>query len=1287
MGFGIKAEDSANLTADQQEKLAASLKRAAEDYQAGRFDRAVNAYEQAALLDGNREDLRQAVETARKMGEAQREALHRLPTDPRDQQRLFEVAYQASLQHQGKNNYQQAYNGLYQLWLTAGDYNGKTVAMLDRLDRQTQQQTRMAPDYQVASLASDTLDRSPVLPPTLEDAVMPADGIPVSTPSERRLHAELVSAQAAIQTGHLQDARRILEDILNSDPLNQDARRHLAWLDRVEIGQDAMENSGAQVEIRPLDEISQVAGRSDKAPVMVAQVPDDSSVVGSMAENGTTAIDDVTRLKVNYMLHQVEQHLDAGRLDQAQSMLNEALGIWPTNEQAARLKDRLDKQMNATSAAMQPAATASMAPAAMGAAEGTALGGPELFKQIDGMHRQASRDYHNGRLAEARALWSRILQLDPENRLAKTWIENTEAAYQEVLKQQTADKESAQMKESARQLLDAPISITTDREISLTDFMHLLSFATPVELQYYIAEGARAPIFGSFRDQPLRKVLDTVLEPAGLTWSINENNIITITQKLTIATFPLTPSQISQVRILLDSGQFQRLIWNQTEPPAEGVDITLDERVNMLMVTGSRLHIERVRNLLPSLQVATETDLVTRFYKIREADGPRIRALINSIIESKEDTIFGIERKIYIDGDDLIIRDTPENIKQIEDLLLDRGFIQMLTNEQIGIQAFSLVPKNVEAIKTDEVQVFTSRVVEAIKVFLYAQEGESRAAEEGRRLWFDEASLQLTIVDTPSNLQRVSEYINSLPQISEKSQQKVVRLRHAVAEELSASLLRILDLTDSGAGGAGGATGGESTVLRLRRGQERTFRNARIRLVRVDEGDVSDRNDDSAELSINTGVQINQTTVRELETQYVDDFEITAEDVLPSSGQPGDGTASIMIRYVPRIFAQQQQAVEQQLQTVQAAAQFGGPGAAAPTQLAPQQPAGGQTALEEQGITITPFGELNVLIIRYTNPLLFQEAIDLIEQLDQPIRQVEIETKFVEVNETRAKEIGGSLEIAGFGRGRDLDWTTQVINGRFAQETDELRSQFDTPLTNPFGPNFLQGTTVINAVIGNFPSVEYSLRMLEAQGVVNVVNGPKVTAIDGIEAEFRIETYITQGEEPADTTFAEIFNPIDTSTAQLADFDEATQNADLVGGVVLRVTPEITSADSILLRDLSAELIDFDRYLNQISRLTPQDLAGVTDQSTFVPVFGAQTINAVNLTPLLKRKKIVTDARIRNGGTIVIGGWTGERSEQRQSGIPVLQNMPYLGKILFSRQQWTRDRTTLLIFLTGNLVD
>ena len=71
----------------------------------------------------------------------------------------------------------------------------------------------------------------------------------------------------------------------------------------------------------------------------------------------------------------------------------------------------------------------------------------------------------------------------------------------------------------------------------------------------------------------------------------------------------------------------------------------------------------------------------------------------------------------------------------------------------------------------------------------------------------------------------------------------------------------------------------------------------------------------------------------------------------------------------------------------------------------------------------------------------------------------------------------------------------------------------------------------------------------------------------------------------------------------------------------------------------------------------------------------------------VRRRGLTTVARVRNHGTIVLGGWTGERSRTNDSGVPILRNLPYVGKLLFGRTSDKIDRTNLLIFLTCHLVD
>ena len=60
------------------------------------------------------------------------------------------------------------------------------------------------------------------------------------------------------------------------------------------------------------------------------------------------------------------------------------------------------------------------------------------FMEINELHKRALEYYDHGDLGKARALWNRMLEIDPSNKLAHTWLENTEEAYQ----RQAADRQT-----------------------------------------------------------------------------------------------------------------------------------------------------------------------------------------------------------------------------------------------------------------------------------------------------------------------------------------------------------------------------------------------------------------------------------------------------------------------------------------------------------------------------------------------------------------------------------------------------------------------------------------------------------------------------------------------------------------------------------------------------------------------------------------------------------------------------------------------------------------------------
>jgi Flp pilus assembly secretin CpaC len=599
----------------------------------------------------------------------------------------------------------------------------------------------------------------------------------------------------------------------------------------------------------------------------------------------------------------------------------------------------------------------------------------------------------------------------------------------------------------------------------------------------------------------------------------------------------------------------------------------------------------------------------------------------------------------------------------------------------------------------------------------------------------------MTIIDTPTNLARVGNYLNSLPELRRRRQQQVVFLEHAVAESLASDLVSILGLR----GALAGVETGETVVRRLRRGEEFTFRDLRIRAVRMDENDVNDRLDDSVELNIISGTQSSNINLRELDTTFYENYEITAQDIqaTDSTQNPGEGVARILIRYVGSA-AERERLAEEEIQAE-------------------------QEISEEEGVSIFPFGQLNALIIRYDNPAVLQDILELIGQLDLPTPQVEVETRFVQVNEQRAREFSANFGLENLVNGQNLNTDFFNFNAGFARATDEIRDAGDFPLENPWAANLLNSSTTLDFILGTgVPGLSFQLRMLEAEGVLNIVNGPKVTMLDNEEGEFRIERgspypqtspigqitpFVGPGEREIGQTT--ISNAFATSTDENLEFETGQSLGNRVSAVVLLVTPQVTSEKSIIF-EITAEILDLDNFIGsqifagsdpftQQINAVDNDLraAAVREQERLVASHlkmladleaagfdtgagfadAANTLLATSLDGLAEivsaanpfdfqsraranasgtisqvgmfspgqvlrtRKLINTRARTSDGGTIVLGGWTGERTIESTSGVPVLRNMPYIGKLFFSRNARSSDRTTLLIFLTAHIID
>src|SRR5262249_46638536 len=108
-------------------------------------------------------------------------------------------------------------------------------------------------------------------------------------------------------------------------------------------------------------------------------------------------------------------------------------------------------------------------------------------------------------------------------------------------------------------------------------------------------------------------------------------------------------------------------------------------------------------------------------------------------------------------------------------------------------------------------------------------------------------------------------------------------------------------------------------------------------------------------------------------------------------------------------------------------------------------------------------------------------------------------------------------------------------------------------------------------------------------------------------------------------------------------------------GVILNVTPRVNDSGLVLL-DISQE---------------------VSDVST-------TTSSAIN-SPTIAERKIASSIAVQDGQTIALGGLIRDKDTQEKTGIPYLNDIPYLG-FLFGNTNGEHDRTELLVLLTPRVV-
>lgn len=292
----------------------------------------------------------------------------------------------------------------------------------------------------------------------------------------------------------------------------------------------------------------------------------------------------------------------------------------------------------------------------------------------------------------------------------------------------------------------------------------------------------------------------------------------------------------------------------------------------------------------------------------------------------------------------------------------------------------------------------------------------------------------------------------------------------------------------------------------------------------------------------------------------------------------------------------------------------------------------------------------SAIVDKRTNTVILTDTEDkisefrrLIDQIDIPIRQVLIEARIVIANTDFRKEIGARWGVQGkrsVGGGdqvgftgslegfkdpnNPINWTNGVANSEILVDGKSLA--VDLGVANP------SGSFALELLSGN-TFLDLELSALENEGSGEIVSQPKVLTGDKQKAMIKTGTEIPYEESTS-------------SGATSVEFKEAV--------LKLEVTPQITP-DGRIIMDL----------------VVAQDSVG-----DLLPTGE----------PVIDVTQIETQAIVGDGQTLVLGGLFQMETVKNVEKVPLLGDIPYLGR-LFRHDINDIQKREILIFITPKILN
>lgn len=271
--------------------------------------------------------------------------------------------------------------------------------------------------------------------------------------------------------------------------------------------------------------------------------------------------------------------------------------------------------------------------------------------------------------------------------------------------------------------------------------------------------------------------------------------------------------------------------------------------------------------------------------------------------------------------------------------------------------------------------------------------------------------------------------------------------------------------------------------------------------------------------------------------------------------------------------------------------------------------------------------EINA-IIAIGEPTVIKGIKRIIDELDKEKFQVYVQARIVQINKNNSESIGVKY---GFAAGGVTATGLYAMSANFGDAGATAAAA-----TSVLGYLGAVGSTAKKAL-----TLGATLDFLESKGASNTVSTPSILCVNNKESSIYVGKTISVSSGSTTGTVG--------TTASFKREDV---------GLTLKIKPRVSSMDKVTL--------DVETVLENV----------VDDGS-----------NNATGQPVTSKQEVKTQAILRHGENIIIGGLVRSYESKTKSKIPLLGDIWILGDLLFSSTSITKEKDNLIVILTPYVVD